>query len=358
MSLRPLLGKELRLTRRNLFLLGFLLVALPAFFVGSTVVFQETVPRDVPVAVVAGDETVSGDELAVVGSGLALFTEPTIVESRELALERLERERVYAIVEVPGGLFDPERAATVSLTVDGSIVPFLDPSEVITDIAGSRLSGTPVIEGEVTTERVVRGEEKTLPEYLFPVFLFVLAVVLAFAFVPADVSREAAALDRLRTETSLGAVLGAKLLYYTGLLIVPLAVFKLGAVGLGYDIRPLAPLAVLGLGLAFVTLASLAMTITILTKFRASGRFLNVVALLGTIALSGLAFPVGFFSSLRTTIARLLPTHYAMILVRSGMLKGAGVGDFLGWVVGLAALAAVCLGALAASAVHYRRTSP
>ena len=170
MSLRPLLSKELRLTRRNLFLLGFLLVALPAFFVGSTVVFQETVPRDVPVAVVAGDETISGDELAVVGSGLALFTEPTIVESRELALERLERERVYAIVEVPGGLFDPERAATVSLTVDGSIVPFLDPSEVITDIAGSRLSGTPVIEGEVTTERVVRGDEKTLPEYLFPVF--------------------------------------------------------------------------------------------------------------------------------------------------------------------------------------------
>ena len=135
-------------------------------------------------------------------------------------------------------------------------------------------------------------------------------------------------------------------------------VFKLGAVGLGYDVRPLAPLAVLGLGLAFLSLASLAMTITILTKFRVSGRFLNVVALLGTIALSGLAFPVGFFSSLRTTIARLLPTHYAMILIRSGMLKGAGVGDFLGWVVGLAALAAVCLGALATSAVHYRRTSP
>ena len=358
MSLLPLLGKELRLTRRNLFVLAFLLVVLPAFFVASTTVFQETVPRDVPVAVVAGDETVSGGELALAGSGLSLFTDPTIVESRSAAVDRLEREQVYAIIEIPGGLFETDRGGTVTVTVDGSIVPFLEPSEVITSIAGSQLTDVPGVDGAVDTERIVQGEQKTLPEYLFPVFLVVLAMVVAFVFVPADLARETAALDRLRTETSLRAIAAAKLIYYTGLLLVPLAVFTLGGAVFGYDVRPLSPLAVLGLVLGFVILAAISMTITVLTRFQASGRFLNVVLLLGTIGLSGLAFPVGFFSPVRTTIARLLPTHYAMITIRSGMLKGAGVGDFFGWLAGLAVLAAVCVGALAASLAYYRRTSP
>ena len=63
MSIRSLLRKELRWSRRHIFVLVFLLVALPLFFAGTSFLFQDVIPREVPVAVVAEDESVSNLDL-------------------------------------------------------------------------------------------------------------------------------------------------------------------------------------------------------------------------------------------------------------------------------------------------------
>jgi ABC-2 type transport system permease protein len=97
------------------------------------------------------------------------------------------------------------------------------------------------------------------------------------------------------------------------------------------------------------------MTIVILTRFSAVGQFVNVVLLLGLTALSALAFPLGFFSSIRTTVAQLLPTYYAMVQVRSVMLKGSNLTTFGDWLLGLVALIGLALVALKLAIVRYRR---
>jgi ABC-2 type transport system permease protein len=79
--------------------------------------------------------------------------------------------------------------------------------------------------------------------------------------------------------------------------------------------------------------------------------------MLGLIALSGLAFPLGFFSPLRTQIAQLLPTHYAMVVVRSLMLKESAITMFADWIGMLVGLWLLSLVGLKGAIVYYRRTA-
>jgi ABC-2 type transport system permease protein len=211
---------------------------------------------------------------------------------------------------------------------------------------------------DVSAEREVVGEQKELPEYLYPVFLMVLLLFIAFTYVPFALVREQTVLDRLRVETTLEAVVAAKLIYLTTLMLFPIAVFHLAAAQFGYAVNSLAPQAVLVLLLTFLFLSTVSMTIVILTRFNAVGQFVNVVLLLGLTALSALAFPLGFFSSLRTTVAQLLPTYYAMVQVRSVMLKGSDLSVFADWFLGLVAITGLALLALKLAIVQYRRVAP
>lgn len=354
MSLRSLLRKEGYWTRRNALGLLFVLLVLPGFFAASSVLFEDVIPRDVPVAVVAQDDDVELSELAMVHAGVSAYADSEGYQSRDAATEALQRESVYAIVEVPHGLSDPDEAVTFRFYVDGSMVPFKSPSGAIANYIENRLDRA--LGADVTVERVVVGNDHDLSTYLLPIALVAVLLLFAFAYVPYNLAQEAPVVDRIRLESSLEALVGAKLVYFTALMLVPIVVFQVASVILGYDVAALAPGTLLALSLTFVTCTALSMAVMVLTKFDAVGRFLNVVVLLGIAGFSGLAYPVGYFSPIRRTIVRAMPTHYAVVVTRSSMLRDAPLSTFADWLVGLAVVAALALVTLKLAVVYHRRS--
>lgn len=355
MSFVSLLRKEIHWSRRNALVLVFLVLLVPVFFAGTSLLFQDVVPRNVPVAVVAEDDHVSDDTVEEVAGTIDSFTAPVIVDDPKEAEKQLERESVYGIVTVPPDMTTAGEEVTVTLTVDGTIVPFQSPSQVVGNLLEFYLDR--LFDADVSTDREVSGELRDLPEYLLPTFLMTVVIFFAFTYVPYVLRREAAVLDRIRVEASLESLAVAKLVYLTALTLVPILVFYLTSLYYGYGVDVIAPGAVSILLLTFVLLASFSTTVMVLARFSSTGTFVNLVVMLGLLALSALAFPIGFFSTVRTTIAQLLPTHYAMIIVRSVMLKDADLTLFVDWIVMLAVLCLLSLFALKGAIVHYRRTT-
>jgi ABC-2 type transport system permease protein len=354
MSLVALLRKELYWSRRNALLLCVLVVLVPLFFAGASVLFQDVVPRNVPVAVVPGDETVTESELEIVEGTIESFTDPTIVDDQTTAKRQLERERIYGIITVPPDISEAGTEAIVTWTIDGAIVPFQSPSEVLQSLTEFHLDR--VFDSEVSVERTVTGDVHDLPAFLFPTLLMTITIFFAFTYVPYVLRRERDVLDRVRVEASLESLLGAKLSFLTVVTLVPVTVFHLAAQYYGYEVASFHLGAVAVLLVTFLLLATVSATVMVLTRFSSVGTVLNLILMLGLMALSGLAFPRGYFSTTRTTIATLLPTHHGMIVVRSLMLKDVGAGTYLDVIGGLCGLTVLALLVLKLASVHYRRT--
>ncbi|MFC7135254.1 MULTISPECIES: ABC transporter permease [Salinibaculum] len=356
MSLRSLLKKEFHWSKHNVAALLFILLVLPGFFAYTSVAFETVIPRDAPMAVVPGDENVTDNDMTIVKGSVTAFSDPVVVDSEERATRMLRREAVYSVLVVPPDITEADNDnASFTYTVDGSIVPYKEPSKALRNVMAFQFDS--LLNADVSVDRRVLDPDNTLSEYLVPVFLMAILMLFAFTYVPYNLAQEAAVLDRLRAEASLEAVVGAKLVYFTLLMLVPILVFQGAAAALGYATNALAPAALVGLLLTFVVLAALAMAVMVVFRFGTMGRFVNVVLLLAVVGFSGLAYPVGYFSALRKTLVRLFPTHYAMVITRSGMLKGLDLSLFLDWVAGLLAVAGLALLALKLSAVYYRRTS-
>jgi ABC-2 type transport system permease protein len=355
MALRSLLKKEIHWSRHKALSLLFVLLLLPAVFAATSVAFQHVIPRDASVAVTPQDDTVAENDVTFVKGAITLFSDPEVIERTEDARRALRREQVYAVVQVPPNITDPnEENATFVLTVDGSIVPFTEASKAIRNVMGFYLQR--FLPADVSVDREVVGTPNTLSEYLVPIFLVVIAMLFAFAYVPYNLATEANVLDRLRVEASLESVLWAKLVYFALLLLLPVLTFAALATWMGYAVAAFAPGAIIALLLLFVTLASIAMAIMVVTRFSTLGRFLNVVVMLGLLGFSGLAYPVGYFSPLRKLVVRAIPVHHATIVVRSSMLKDVPLSVFTDLLLGLGAVAVGALLVLKLSAVYYRRT--
>ncbi|WP_136688011.1 ABC transporter permease [Halorhabdus amylolytica] len=356
MRLRPLLVKELVWSKRNVVALVVLLVAVPAVFAGASVGFQTVIPTDMPIGVVGTDGDVTDDDLTIVEGAVTFFSDPVRYDSKSTAIDDLRRERVYAVVEVPPNVGTrSDGRLDFTLYVDGSLVPFRETSKVITNNVNARLSSA--LPMDVRISRTVVEPTHTLPEYLIPLLLFGVVALFAFTFVPYNLAGERTALDRIRTESSLEALVIAKLTFFTALMAVPLIVFRLATGHFGYDVAVLAPGAIAALLLSFLFMAAVAMAIMFLTRFSTSGRFVNVILLFGLFAFGGLIYPVGFFSSIRRAIARLIPLHYGMILTRSAMLKDVPLDIFSEWFAGLFGVVVLAGIGLELTIVAYRRRS-
>jgi ABC-2 type transport system permease protein len=355
MTLRSLLKKEVFWSRHRLVTLLLMLLVLPTFFAYTTVVFQTVVPEDSPVAVVPANDEVSENELAIIQSGATVFSDPEIYDDRATAMTALRRESVYAVLEVPPGILDNATTnATFSLYVDGSVVPFGEPSKAIRGIMSFYLNQN--LPSDVTVEREVVGADNTLSEYLVPVFLMGMLMLFAFTYVPYNLAQEADVLERLLVESSLEAVVLAKLGYFAVLMGVPVLGFTLTSAYLGYAVTLLHPVAIAVFLLTFCYLTAISTSIMILTKFSTFGRFLNVAALFAAITFSSLVYPVGFFSPLRREIARLIPLHYSMIITRSLTLKDVPTSLYADWLVLLVGFTALTGLLLKLSIVRYERT--
>jgi ABC-2 type transport system permease protein len=352
-SFLALLRKELRWSKHNVAALIVLLLVLPGTFAYASVAFQHVIPQDAPVAVVAEDEAVTEDELTVVDGAASLFADPLRYDSEERAIRDLERESVYAVVTVPPGLLNESSETNLTLSIDGSMVLFDKPSEAMVGVLNTQLGAT--VPGEVTVDREVRGGSYTLAEYLVPILMLAVVLLFAFTYVPYNLASEARAIQRVRAEASLEALVASKLTFFTLAMLAPIAVFGLLIWALGYAM----PAATLGttlvLLLTFVSVAALAMAIMLLTRFGVTGRFIAVTVLFGLFAFGGIIYPAGFFSPIRRTVVRAVPVHYAVIVLRGELLRDVPLSLYADYLAVLAGTAVASLGALKLSIVAYRR---
>lgn len=340
----PILRKELAWSRHRALTLLVILILIPAVFAYSTVFFQSVLPRDAPVAIVA-DDGADGDDMELATATFDLLSKPVVYESREHALAALEREEVYAVVTVPPGLAAPDvNRVQVTVTIDNDVVPYREPSGALVGVVRGAFNSQ--LDKRVDVERQALGPERTLSSYLLPTFLFVLVATFAFGYLPYALVREERALDRLRTAAGLEVAVAGKLLFLAGLLLIPICVFAALGIHYGYAAVVWHPVAVAAYLLVFLSLGAIAAGVTFLTNFSTAGRLLNILLLFGVLTFSGVVYPAGFFSPIRRTVVRLLPTHYAMITIRGLALKGhepTRYIDLLGGLVAFTALAAVPL---------------
>ncbi len=352
----PLLRKELAWGRRKLFVLVLVFVFVPAALAYGTVAFQTVLPTDAPVAVVPAAEETTDNDIAIAEGAVTPFSQPRTYGSEAAAFEALDREQVYAVVTVPAGVVEPGTTSVFDVYVSGSVVPYHEASKAMVSVLNTVLDDRLPDDVDVRVERHIVGTERSLSAYLVPTFLLTMAMLVALAYLPYNVAAERAVLDRLRVESSLPRVLGWKLVFFAGLLTVPLAVFHLAAGAFGYGIALLTPGTLAVYLLTFVLLGALALSVTLLTRFSTWGRLVNVLVLFGLVLFSGLLYPAGFFSPLRRELVRSLPTHYAAVMVRGFALREASPGFFGAWLLGLAAATLLALLVLRGSiAVSERR---
>jgi ABC-2 type transport system permease protein len=353
MSLRTILRKELLWSRHRVLALLFVLVLLPAAFAGASVFFQHVLPKDAPVAVVAGED-VDAEEYDVVAASFRLFSKPIQYDSEAAAMRDLRRESVYAVVSVPPDLGDPAvEQVNMTVTIDGDMTPYREPSQALVGVVASTMNRQ--LDKRVVVQREIAGEERTLSSYLLPTFLLIIVLTFAFAYLPYNLAREEAVLDRLRVETSLDTVVAGKLAFFTALLAVPLLVFHGVGLALGYGVNLLAPGAVVAYGLTFLACGAIATAVTFASGFGTTGRLFNVLLLFAFLGFSGLVYPVGFFSPLRRDIIRLVPTHYAVLTVRGTTLRNLPATEFATWLGGVALFAVAMLVPLKLSLLAYER---
>jgi ABC-2 type transport system permease protein len=341
MSLRSFLRKELAWSRRRLVPLLLLFVLLPASFGYVTTGFDNVLPTDTPVGIVAESDDVSEDDLAVARGALAFFSDPRTYGTTEAAFRALEREQVYAVVRVPAGVTDTDERSTVRVYVHGSMVPYHQPSEAVVNVLRFRLQE--ILEGSIQIERTVVGQRHSLSAYLVPTFLLVMVLVLGLGYLPYNLAAEQPVLDRVRVEASIEALLASKLAFFGVLLLVPIGVFQVASFVFGYDIV-LGPAPILVSLLVFVSAGAFGSAVVLFTRFSTWGYLLNLLTLFAVLLFSGLLYPAGFFSPIRREVVRLLPTHYAMIAIRGTTLRGGTIGTYRWWILGLIVLAVTTLG--------------
>jgi ABC-2 type transport system permease protein len=336
MDVSSLLGKELTWGRHKFAALFVILVALPAVFAYTTFAFQHVLPTDAPIAIAPQTAAVTSDDINIATAAVTFFSDPQAYGTQEAAMRALSRERVYAVVTVPANLTDGSLGtAHFDVYVSGSLVPYQQPAQALTSIVSYTLEET--LPREVTASRHVVGTNYGLSSYLIPTFLLALVSLVALVYLPYTFDQEAAVVDRLRVETSLYAVVASKLVFFGGLLVVPLAVFEATNRYVGADLHVFTPKTALVTLLTFLLLGLVAATLMLLLGLGTWGRIANLLVLLFVMTFSGAAYPVGFFSPVRRWFVRHVPTHYSAIMSRAFVLRNDPIGLYTDWLVGLAA---------------------
>jgi ABC-2 type transport system permease protein len=348
-----LLRKEALTVRRNLGLFLVLLVVVPMGLAVGTAVYQQTIPEDISVAVAPADETTAEEDLRLVRGGVQFFATPVAYEDRAAVERALRREEVYVGFLVPPNMTEEGANATITVLTDRTNAPLADPAELALGILETQFDrGMPA---SVTFDHVKLGEERTLSEFLLPSVLYGLVVLYALVYLPYHVREERRVMDRLRTETRVELVVASKLCFYGILIVVPAATITAAARYFGYGFTALAPATLLVLFLTFLFLASTGLAVVYALRLRQAAIFVNIGLTVGVLSLSGVMYPLGFYSEIRKVIARSLPPHYALVTIRSTMLRDAPLalyGDYLRW-LGVATLLAVA--ALTLAIRHYER---
>jgi len=308
-------------------LIGFAL--LPSLFMMGTVGFDKTLPEDIPVGIAPGEEATTDDDLTLTQGGVALLGTPVQYDTEAEAIRGLDREEVYLVVLVPPDLTDASSTAEFQIHSHGSAVPLNDATGLLVSFLNFELRS--LLPGDVEVTHEQRGIEFTLSEYLIPSFITLFVMAISLLYIPYDIMSNRQVIDRVRHQSRLESFVGAKLLFYAGMMTVVLAAFAVMNHFLDYRIHPLRVETVTAVWLLFLSTAAVGTGILFLTKMNRMTLFINFGLLIGVVGAGSLLYPVGFFSSTRMEIARLLPVHYLNVMIRGHFMRGDAFELYADW---------------------------
>lgn len=354
MGVVPLLKKEAYTARRHAALFLLVLVVFPAVFTMGTGMYDRTVPEDIPVAIAPVDANTTEDDISIIRGGVTFFATPITYEDPAEAREDLHREQVYIVMEVPGDMTDPERDVTFTMVSDDHFVPFQDPANISADILDNYLDRA--LQANVTLEHERLGEPRGLSSFLVPAVLLVFIILYGAVYVPHQLYRERSVLERLRTETRLEVVAGAKLLFHGVAVLVPLLVTAGFASWLEYDLTAIDPFSTLVYLLSYLFAAAAGLAILFALNLKRQALFVNFGLAIVMLASASLIYPVGFFSSAEQVITRANPAHYAVVLLRSTMLRDVSMALYVDFLAISVLVAGGSVGLLGIAIAWYRRS--
>lgn len=365
--LRALVRKEFtQIVRdpRTLFI-TFAIPVIQIFLLGYT---ATTDVRNIPLAVFDQDRSPAARRLLDAYRAADYFRLAYDVQSEAELRQKIESGEARAGLVIPpgyGAAVAGSGRAEIAFVLDGS-----DPNVASTSLAAAELIG----QAHATTLAVERLARTGLDRsFAFPVQVrsqvwYNPDLVSAYFMVPALIGMILQLLTTMLTATAIvrererGTIeqlivtpirpwelIVGKILPYVGLaffdtievLIVGTLVFGLpirGSLGLLLALSALFLATSLGIGLLISTVA----------KTQQEAMMLSWFTLLPTVFLSGFFFPLAAMPPLLQAISRAIPLRYFLIIIRSILLKGAGIESLTREVAALAIFGVVVLAAAAA----------
>ncbi len=315
-----LLVKEVKLIARRKSVLFFLLF-VPLFLGAISSSYSTAIPEETPVAIVI-TANMSPEQVHAIIQLARTFSHPYLVPNLTDALKGLQREDYYVIIEVKR--FNGLEHGEYVVYYDRSMNPVASVSENLLRLLRIEL-------GNSSVEEVGINEAVSLPEFFFPGVLLFVAMLVGFELVADNCISEKSVLPRLQ----LYGVAGRNIIFRLAVMLLLVLLQSLMIMGVYWVMKVRMPLnwTVLALLLLNTLLFSLlGLLVTMLLRFEPHAKtFLHV--LMGFIIfISGLFYPVGFFPEVLQRIARLTPTYYSAVLMRSFMFRPGGVSLYFDYI--------------------------
>jgi ABC-type multidrug transport system permease subunit len=328
--LKALVGRDFLTIERNALMLLFIIL-LPVGFGIMFASFKQVIPKSTPASVIAADANVSDADMKFATySILSHFCSPT-VDSRDDAFRKLSREESYFIVSVPAGIKDGK--GTVTIYVDNSLSPLAEVSDYVVEVLKYEL-GKAGFNPEINIEKIGR---RILPiEYFAPGVVMILLAICGILIVPFNSIKDSNMMSRVLSSVNIWEFIASKLLFSLLLALVQVALLLATQSYLEMPIMNINFLSAAVIILTSFALTSTGMFITFGLKLSNTGRYICSLLFGIVTALSGALYPPGFLPPYLQTIPKVLPTYYALVLLRSFAVKGVSESvlmDYIGIVV-------------------------
>ncbi|AJC72554.1 ABC transporter [Thermococcus guaymasensis DSM 11113] len=308
-SLFDLFLKEIKLIARRRSVL-FFLIFIPLFFGVVSSSYKEAIPEDTPMAIVI-EGNVSQDDVSAIMQIARTFSHPYLVSDLDAALKGLQREEYYVVIEVKH--FESLENGEYVVYYDRSMNPVASISENLLRVLRVELRSAGISSTGI-------NEKISLPTFFLPGVLLLISMIIGFELVADNCIAEKQVFPRLRLLGVLGRNIALRIVVMLLLVFIQSLIILVVYEAMGVEaFLNVKVLLILLLNTLFFSL--LGLFVTMLLRFEAHAKtFLHV--LMGfVIFISGLFYPVGFFPEALQRVARLIPTYYSAILMRSFMFR-------------------------------------
>jgi ABC-2 type transport system permease protein len=326
-KLKALFEREFLIVERDALML-LLIILLPVAFGIMFASFKQVIPKSTPASVIPESSEVSEVDLRFAAfSVLSQFCSPSI-DSREEAFRKLSREEVYFVVSIPEGV--REGRGTVKVYVDNSLSPVAELSNYVVEILTYEL-GQVGFHPEISVEKL--GKPILPIEYFTPGVVMFLLATAGILIVPFNTVKDRNIISRVLSSVTLGEFVASKLFFSLLLASLQIAILLISQSYLELPILSINPLSILTMILASLALTTTGLLIAFAFKLSNIARYVCSFLFGFITTFSGLFYPPGFLPLYLQPIPKILPTYYALILLRSFSVKGEEAGVFLDYFV-------------------------